>query len=361
MIKSVYIHIPFCRNICSYCNFCKFYYNEDMVLKYLEALEREVKEKYMGDVVSTIYVGGGSPSDLSVKEIKYLMKIISGIKKADDYEFTFECNFDIDEERLLLLKESGVNRLSFGIETVSDKYLNILKRKLDKESIQKKVKFIRDIGINNINGDLMYAFKDETLPELKKDIDFILSLNLEHISTYSLIIEEHTMLYLDKFTNCTEDVDSKMYYYIHEELLKHGYLHYEVSNYSKEGYQSRHNMTYWNNLEYYGFGISASGYVKSTRYDNTKSFNKYINNNYTSYFENLDIYDKMSYEMILFLRTSMGVNVDKFYETYHKYPDDVFKYEDLIEEGYLKKKGNMLYIPYDKWYVMNSILIRFVR
>lgn len=361
MVKAVYIHIPFCKNICSYCSFSKFYYHEQRITEYLKALEREIKSTYNNEEISTIYIGGGTPSDLSLANLKALAKILQIFRKSPDFSFTFECNFDIDIEKLKFLKKIGVNRLSFGVETINQKYLKILERTSDKKEIISKIKTCRELGFDNINGDLMYAFKDEKLSELKKDLDFILSLELEHISTYSLIIEEHTKLYLNNFTNCSEELDAKMYDYIHKVLTNKGYNHYEVSNFSKEGYESKHNMTYWQNQEYYGFGIGASGYLNNIRYTNTKSLNKYLENNYRYEVEQLDQIATMSYEMILGLRTIQGINKNTFYNKYGIDIFNVFVLDDLINLNYLIEENDKLYIPYDKWYVMNHILERFVR
>lgn len=361
MIKSVYIHIPFCKNICSYCNFCKMYYNKEQVKKYLIALEKEIKSFYKNDIISTIYIGGGTPSDLEILELEELFNIIQLFRLDKSYEFTFECNISVTEEKLLLLKKYGVNRLSFGIETVNNKLLSIIDRKHTKEEIVDKINLCRKLGFSNINGDLMYAFDVESLEELQNDISFILSLELEHISTYSLIIEEHTKLYLQKFNNCDEETDSKMYFMICDILNSNNYEHYEVSNFAKNGFRSRHNLTYWKNEEYYGFGLSASGYIRDIRYTNTGSISKYIDGFYKYEIEKLDKCDKISYELILGLRTMDGINVDDFFRKYKVKLDEIFDIKDLILQKGLVINEKIIYIPYDKWYVMNNILERFVR
>lgn len=361
MTKAVYIHIPFCKNICSYCSFCKVYYHEKKVDQYLESLKTEIKTFYQQEKISTIYIGGGTPSDLSLEQLKYLLDIIKLFKKEENYEFTFECNFDITKEKLQLLKEKGVNRLSFGIETTHSKYLKILNRVIDKKEIISKIFLCRQLGFDNINGDLMYAFKGEKISELEEDLDFLLSLNLEHISTYSLMIEEHTKLYLNHTENCDEKTDSKMYYTIHHLLKKHNYEHYEVSNFSKKNYRSKHNMTYWYNSEYYGFGLGAAGYINRIRYSNTRSFQHYFSGKYRYEEEKIDKESQICYELILGLRTIDGVNQKKFFKKYHTTIEEEFSIDDLIKDNNLIKINDRIYIPYDKWYVMNHILERFVR
>ncbi len=361
MVKAVYIHIPFCKNICSYCAFCKMYTNKERIDKYLKVLDEEIKENYQNEKIKTIYVGGGTPSDLNNKQLKYLLEIIEKIKKQEDYEFTFECNISVEKEKLILLKEYGVNRLSFGIETISNRLLKRMNRNHTKKEVKEKIDLCRKLGFNNINGDLMYAFEEETDKELEEDIEFLLSLNLEHISTYSLIIEEHTKLFLEGYQNCKEEKEEEMYQKIHRNLIENEYIHYEISNFAKKGYNSIHNLTYWNNEEYYGFGMSASGYIGEIRYKNTQSFTKYLKKEFKHEVEKLDIYDKMSYEMILGLRLKEGVNIEKFTEKYKKKIEDVFEINELLKAGYLKKKKANIYIPFDRWYVQNYILEKFVR
>ena len=188
-MKSVYVHIPFCKTICSYCDFCKMYYNEKFVNDYLDALDKEISGNYKGEVVNTLYVGGGTPNSLNKDELNKLFKILDRINLSDDYEFTIECNIELIEESILkLFKENKVNRISIGIESIDENNLKYLNRNYDKELVLEKINLVKKY-FSNINVDLIYALKDETIDVLNKDIDFILDLDVEHISTYSLIIE----------------------------------------------------------------------------------------------------------------------------------------------------------------------------
>ena len=186
--KSVYIHIPFCMSICSYCDFCKLLYNKKLVISYLRQLEKEIDSKYKGEKINTIYIGGGTPSSLDLDELNYLFKIISKFSLDNNYEETIECNFDsINSDKLKLFKKYGVNRLSFGMESTNKNILNILDREESKEEIENKIRLCKRIGFNNINVDLMYAINGEDLNMLKNDLDFLIDLDINHISTYSLI------------------------------------------------------------------------------------------------------------------------------------------------------------------------------
>lgn len=322
-MKSAYIHIPFCKTICSYCDFCKMFYNEELVDIYLLELEKEIKENYKGETLETLYIGGGTPSSLNVKQLNKLLNIIKIFKLEENYEFTVECNIEsITKETLELLYKNKVNRLSIGIQTFNEKYLKFLNRNHTKKEILKKINIAKNLGFENINIDLMYAFPNETLKELEEDIDEFLKLNVEHISTYSLIIEPHTKLYIDKIKNIDEDLDRKMYDLICKKLKENNYNHYEISNFSKENYESKHNLTYWNNNNYYGFGCGASGYIDNIRYDNTRNIQEYIKENYVKNKEILSKNIEIENEFILGLRKIKGINIDEFNKKY----DNIFKY-----------------------------------
>lgn len=357
MINSVYIHIPFCKTICTYCDFCKFIYNDEWAKDYLDKLELEIRDRYMDDEIKTIYIGGGTPSCLKETELNRLFEIIKIFNFSSEIEFTFECNLeDITEKLVSTLKENKVNRISIGVESFDKKNLELMNRHIDYVDLENKMKLIRSYGINNINLDLIYALPNENLKTLKKDVKLLLKLNPEHISTYSLILEEHTFLSVNNTKNIEEDLDYEMYKYICKKLKKSGYNHYEISNFSKSGYESKHNKTYWHNKEYYGFGAGASGYVCGVRYDNTRSLSKYIEADIFSKKEILSKEDIMDYHIILGLRLTKGINVEEFYDLYNvnifeRYPlNGLIKYKDLIyDNGYI-------YINPDKLYLMNEIL-----
>ena len=192
---SVYIHIPFCKSICSYCDFCKFYYNSTWVDNYLSSLEKEIKSNYKGEIVDTIYIGGGTPTVLNLNQLEKLLNLTNLFNK-EIIEFTVETNVDLSLDKIKLLKKYGVNRISIGVQTVNNKYLKFLNRNHTKEEVINLINSLKQYNFN-INVDLIYAIPNQTLEELKKDLDFILSLDINHISTYSLIIEPHTKLYID--------------------------------------------------------------------------------------------------------------------------------------------------------------------
>lgn len=358
-MKSAYIHIPFCKSICSYCDFCKMNYQKEWIEVYLDVLKEEIEEKYADEYLDTIYIGGGTPSCLSKEELNKLFDIIKIFNLNEEYEFTFECNVnDITEELLNILKESQVNRLSIGVESFNNNNLKLIERK--HEDALTKINLVKNYGFNNINVDLIYALPEETLSTVKKDINQLLKLDIPHISTYSLIIEEHTKLKIKGIKEIDQDLDAKMYEYIVKKLTNNNYNHYEISNFAKKGYESRHNLTYWNNEYYYGFGLGAHGYVHGVRYENTRSFHDYLNGNYILEENILSKQQIMENELMLGLRKTKGINLNEFFNKYDINLQDVFDIKPLLKTKDLIYKNGNIFVNPSKLYVMNEILLKLI-
>ena len=360
MTNSVYIHIPFCKSICSYCDFCKIYYDEKICRDYLDSLRNEINLRYKGEKVETVYIGGGTPSSLSLSNVEYLFDIIKVFNIENLKEFTFEFNvLDINRDILELLKKNHVNRISIGIETINREGQLLLNRVYSKEEISERINLAKEY-FDNINLDLIYAYKDETIDILKEDLDFITSFNPTHISTYSLIIEEHTMLFNKGIVPIDEELDSKMYDYIRKYLKDLGYNHIEISNFAKEGYRPLHNLVYWNNEHYYGFGAGASGYIDNTRYTNTKSVFKYNKGIYDYESNLIDRNTDIENEIMLGLRKIEGINKKVFKEKFGVSIEELYEIDKYIKLGYLEENNDYIYIPSDKLYVSNSIIMNFI-
>lgn len=354
---SIYIHIPFCNSICTYCDFCKIFYNKKYINDYLNNLEQEIKVRYKSEIVNTIFIGGGTPSSLDDEELIRLMNIIEIFKLNDNYEFTVECNIEsITENKLKIMKKYGVNRISIGVESFDNSIIKLLGRNHTKKDVYNKIGIVKRY-FSNINIDLIYAAYDD-INILKSDIDCFLKLDIPHISTYSLIIEDNTMLKINGMKNIDEDIDYEMYKYIEDALEKNNYIHYEISNYAKNGYQSKHNLVYWNNEEYYGFGLSSTSYINNERITNTKNLRKYLNGEYldTSVYEDKDI--RMENEIMLGLRKLDGIDLDRFKEKFNVSLEDIYNIDNLVRNGYLIRDNNCIKIDKKYMYISNEIIVR---
>ena len=358
-MESVYIHIPFCKSICSYCDFCKMLYNGAWVTQYLNILIEEIKDKYNGEEIKTLYIGGGTPSSLSLKDLKYLFDMLKIFNLNHLEEFTFECNLDdINLDLLEFLWNNGVNRLSIGIESFNDDKLKFMERKHSFEEAENAINLARKIGFDNINVDLIYGIPGETLKDLKKDIELVLKLNPDHISTYSLIVEDNTKIGIMGVLPISEELDASMYEEICDRLDMRKYEHYEVSNFAKNGKKSKHNLKYWNNEEYYGFGLGASGYIHGVRYENTRSLTEYLKGNIVKKEEILSKEDTMYNELMLGFRKMEGINLKNFFLKYGVNMQEVFDLHDVLRDEELIVDGEYIYVNPKYVYVMNEILIK---
>ena len=354
---SIYIHIPFCNNICSYCDFNKVFYNKKLISNYLEQLRLEIQKNYKNEKVKTIYIGGGTPSSLSYTELNELLNITNIFNKSDDCEITIECNPEnMDSQKISLLKKNGVNRVSIGVQSFNWNVLKLLNRNHTKEQVFSLIQNLKNIGINNINIDLMFGVREQSLDDIRNDLAEFLKLDIPHLSYYSLILEEHTKLYIDNYQEIDDDIIASQYDFICEYLKNNGYNHYEISNFSKPGYSSMHNLTYWNNEYYYGFGCGAHGYIDDIRYENTRSITKYIDGKYRLFENKISLKENMENEIMLGFRKLDGINKGLFYNKFNKQIDEVFKFNVLIEKGLIKEVDNKLFIPEKHLFISNAIL-----
>jgi len=360
MPNAVYIHIPFCKTICSYCDFCKIYYENKYIDTYLEKLEQEIKERYKNELIDTIYIGGGTPTCLNEQQLEHLLKITKLFKINKTIEFSIESNIEsLTEEKIKLLKKYGVNRVSLGVQSFNKEILTELNRHHTKEMVYEVIKNLKKHNIHNLNIDLIYGV-NENLDILKQDIDEFLNLNIPHLSCYSLIIEDNTIFKNKNREYIDANIEYEMYKYINKTLKAKGYLQYEISNYCKKDYESHHNMTYWQNNPYYGFGLGAVSYLNNFRINNTKNLTKYLNGFYIQDKNYEDEKIRMENEIILGLRLTKGVNLNKFKEKYNKNLEEIFNIEKLLEDKKLIIENDYLYINKDYLYLSNDILINFI-
>lgn len=358
--KSLYIHIPFCEHICPYCDFTKLFYFEKFSKPYLRALFKEI-DSYHLKKMDTIYIGGGTPTSLSDLEFESLLKKVSTLL-IDGGEFTCEANVEnLTSQKLSLMARYGVNRLSMGIQSTHDERLSQIGRFHTFEQARKVVKDARKAGFKNINVDLMYGFPGQTLDEVKDDVNNILSLKTEHISIYSLIVSPGTLFFSKNINEQNQD-DSRLFYDTILKMMREaGYERYEISNFSKPGYESRHNLVYWHNQEYYGVGLGASGYINGVRYKNTPNLNNYLKGEYVAEKEKVDQKLLREYFLLTHLRLKEGFLLkdyqDLFDEDFHK------KFHDYITELVSQKLAviddEKFALTDDGLMIMDRLLIRF--
>ena len=317
-MSGLYIHIPFCKSRCLYCGFYSTT-RGDTAGRYVDALcgELKLRKCYINEPPHTIYIGGGTPSQLP---LPLLRRLFDAIDTSQAEEITMECNpDDITPEFAKAISHLPINRISMGAQTFSDARLRFLCRRHKAADVTCAVTRLRQAGIRNISIDLMYGFQNQTAKDLQNDLDKILKLKPKHISTYCLILEPNTKLYIQNYKPLDGDKESDLYNLITKTLTEHNYIKYELSNFAKPNYESKHNLTYWNNQNYYGFGLGASGYIKNKRYENTRSLTNYLKGNYRLNTHKLSKTETIQNEFILGLRKIKGLNKKDFYKNIEIY------------------------------------------
>lgn len=338
---GIYMHIPFCKRKCAYCDFISFSNKTELIEKYILALEKEIdkcninKDNYK---IKTIYFGGGTPSFI---ESKYIVEILNNIKKkfniSEEVEITIEINpGTVTEEKLKDYYNAGINRISFGLQSTRSELLKLVGRIHSYSSFIEGYNLARKIGFKNISVDLMIGLPVQTLEDVKKDLERIIELKPEHISVYSLIVEEGTKIE-EKIKNKElylppEELERKMYWEVKKQLEKAGYVHYEISNFAKPGYESKHNLSCWNQEEYLGFGIAAHSYFNGERYSNTEDFDKYFEHPEDSKIihEKQTQEDKQREFMLLGLRKIEGVKISDFKNKFIENP--IYLYRESLSK-----------------------------
>lgn len=323
--SSAYVHIPFCTQICYYCDFSKVFIKNQPVDAYLEHLIQETRSYEIGKL-RTLYIGGGTPTALSAQQLAYLLTELPKVMDLSEIEeFTIEANpGDLDPDKIAVLKESQVNRVSLGVQTFDNKMLKKIGRSHQEQDIYDNIRHLKQAGFDNISIDLIYALPGQTMDQVKENVAKAIGLDIPHMSLYSLILENHTVfmnrMRRGKLPLPKEELEAEMFEYIIEELEKAGFEHYEISNFSKPGFESRHNLVYWDNAEYYGLGAGASGYVDGIRYKNHGPIRHYLEaveaGKARITEEHLTLEEKMEEELFLGLRKKTGVSKARFEEKF---------------------------------------------
>lgn len=361
---GIYIHIPFCAKKCYYCDFVSYPNMKEKQKEYVEALKKEIKSYDLQNYnITTIYIGGGTPSYI---ESKYIVDVLEYIKsklnandtKFENMEITIEVNpGTVTKEKLLDYKKVGINRLSIGLQSTNDRLLKQIGRIHKYQDFLQTYNLARNVGFTNINIDLMLGLPNQSIKDLKESIEKVISLQPEHVSIYSLIVEEGTKLYKQIETGelqlPEEELERKMYWYTKSKLELAGYKHYEISNYAKPKRESKHNSNCWEQKQYIGIGASAHSYLDNVRYCNVSNLKEYISNmeNVEADFEEKyivnerqNLEDRKNEFMLLGLRKIDGVSISKFKEKYVENP--IFKYRDslekLVNEGLVLIDGDVI-------------------
>ena len=368
---SAYVHIPFCTQICYYCDFSKVFIKNQPVDSYLEHLIEEY-DSYDIKKLRTLYIGGGTPTALSASQLAFLLeKLTDKLDLSYLEELTIEANpGDLDQEKIAVLKESPVNRVSLGVQTFNDRMLKQIGRSHSEKDIYENIANLKKAGFDNISIDLIYALPKQTMEDVKTNVAKAIALDIPHMSLYSLILENHTVfmnrMRRGKLPLPKEDLEAEMFEYIIAELEKAGFEHYEISNFSKPGFESRHNLMYWDNAEYYGIGAGASGYVDGVRYKNHGPIRHYLQaveaGNARVQEEVLTLHEKMEEEMFLGLRKKSGVSKKRFEEKFGLSFEDQYGavVSELTEQGLLVPDKDIVRMTKQGLFLGDTVAEKFI-
>lgn len=377
MPKGVYLHIPFCEHICYYCDFNKVFLHRQPVWGYLESLEAEMAEtmkRHGNGKVETIFAGGGTPTALNEEQMAYFMESIGRhlMPRTGPVEFTMEANpGNLTREKLNIMKQGGINRLSLGVQSFNDRHLQAIGRTHSSRDVFETVALAREIGFDNISIDLMYRLPDQTVNDLDKTLQTAFSIGIDHVSIYSLQVEPRTIFYnrmrKGQLPLPTEDEEARMYDHIIEAMEKHGLFRYEISNFARTGFESKHNMIYWNNEEYYGLGAGAHGYVGGIRTVNAGPVKKYIRligEQGDALVETLGVneQEQMEEHMFLGLRKSKGVQKSAFKHRFGVSVEDVFgeAVHRLVDRQLLRDEEDRIYLTKQGLFLGNEVFQAFI-
>ena len=336
---GIYVHIPFCKKKCDYCDFISYCNKDNLIKDYVESLKIEIQSQNIKPEITTIYIGGGTPSYI---DSKYIIEIIGKIKEkkvSPNAEITIEVNpGTVTKEKLEDYKICGINRISIGLQSTNNILLKEIGRIHDFDQFIETYKLAQKVGFKNINVDLMLGLPNQRIKDLKESLEQVLKLKPKHISVYSLIVEDGTpianKIEKGELQLPDEELERNMYWFVKNTLELNGYKHYEISNFAKKGYESKHNLNCWNQKEYIGIGVAAHSYRDITRYSNTENIEEYIENVKKGEFNKNKIIHEMQKEdyakkeyMLLGLRKINGIDISQFKNKFGDNPIYLFRNE----------------------------------
>ena len=346
---GIYVHIPFCKKKCDYCDFISYCNKDNLIEKYVEAMKKEIESQNIKPEITTIYIGGGTPSYI---DSKYIIQIINKIKEKNvspNAETTIEVNpGTVTMEKLEDYRSCGINRISIGLQSTNDTLLKEIGRIHNFKQFLETYKMAKKVGFKNINVDLMLGLPNQRIKDLKESLEQILKLKPKHISVYSLIVEDGTpianKIEKGELQLPDEELERNMYWFVKNTLELNGYKHYEISNFAKKGYESKHNLNCWNQKEYIGIGVAAHSYRDITRYSNTENIEEYIKNVNNEEFNKNKIIHEVQKEddakkefMLLGLRKIDGIKISDFKNKFGDNPIYLYRNElkKLVDEKLL--------------------------
>ncbi|WP_188453608.1 radical SAM family heme chaperone HemW [Virgibacillus oceani] len=359
MIQSVYTHIPFCQQICHYCDFTKFFYNEKLADEYVEALKNEINVNVSGknNKVNTIFIGGGTPTALTIKQLRTILETIKDKFDVENCaEYTIEANpGDFDTDKIKMLRSYGVNRISLGVQVFDDKMLEEIGRLHKIKDVYTTVNHLQKYGFSNISIDLIYALPNQTVDNFRHTLNEAIQFNLPHYSTYALQIEPKTLFYnrfkKGKLHRPKQEDEVEMYDLLRRTMKQNGIEQYEISNFAKPGYESKHNLTYWNNDYYYGFGAGAHGYLPGKRTGNIRPLPAYVkqameNGKPILSTEKIGFKENIEEELFLGLRKLAGINKTVFKHKFGFELDSLYEQQisKLVQKGWLQNNADSVHL-----------------
>lgn len=356
-ITHLYLHVPFCRTICSYCDFCHVVYRRETADRWLQALARQLAGSAIAPQ-KTVYIGGGTPSCLDHDQLETLLLMVSAYRDRD-CEFTVELNPEsMDEEKAELLVKYGVNRVSIGYQTNDAAMLKMMNRRHSAKDVNDLCGMLKRHGIDNISLDIMYSLPGQTMDQMQNAVRTALEMNPTHLSLYSLMVEEHTVFGRKGIQPCDEDTEADMYEWIMRTLPEYGYEQYEISNFARDGLYSAHNLAYWHYDDFYGFSCGASGKEGLLRYDNTRDLKAYLNDPFLRNEIPLSEEEAMFEHVMMELRLKQGMSLEAFRDRRGREYMDVFgkKTEALITQGLLETDGRNLKATERGYEILNTVL-----
>ena len=356
--QALYLHVPFCASVCSYCDFARTVYTRDNTDAWLGAAETELHQKEINPDLKTIYLGGGTPVCLSEEQLERLLTLMDPYRSSVK-EYTCEINPEVmTETKVKLLKDHCVNRVSIGFQTHDPALLKKLGRRHSAEDVFETVKLFRKYGIDNISLDLMYSLPGQTMDSLQQSVETAVRMDVTHLSLYSLTIEENSVFGKTGVSNLDEETEADMYEWICQTLPQYGYEQYEISNFAKDGKQSMHNRVYWEYEDFYGISCGASGKEGNVRYDKPRRLKDYLNDPMQREETVLSTEDERFEAVMMNLRLKEGMSRSRFEKRFGLSFEEAFrnKYEPLAAKGWLEIRDDLIRCTPKGYEVLNSVL-----